>query len=266
MSDSDVLETTPKLKVLTLVADSYRMMFGNLGTMARIFWLPAVVTLVISYRFDAQKDTAELQTQLGSLLEPMYLLYIAVSWVVMAGAYVSLHRFVLRGAKPPQLGFTFEKRELRYLGYSIAILAALMLPLSVLLLIEAALAQMSDIVFSALSVVVLFFTFIGVVRLGLVLPAISLDQAGGLLWRFQSAWMLAKGHTFTMFIAQIVGLLPFVLITWIWPYQIISSATDLITTVILNVLSWLSYAVMISMISIAYRILERGNAEQQAKA
>lgn len=269
MSDSNISQTATKLKVFALVADSYRVVFGNLSVMTRILWLPIALLVAMSYRFEAQKGTAEMQTQWGAFLDPMYLLYLVVYWVVMTGAYVSLHRFVLLGTKQPALGFTFEKRELRYLGYSIAILTILMLPIGVLVLLESVLPQVLGFVIATLSVAVMIGICIGIVRLGLVMPAISLDQAGGLQWHFQSAWALAKGNTFRILMAQIVALLPFVLVTWIWPEQTFSSVAEqtatgtdrelygMITTVILNVVSWLSTAVFIVLYSIAYRSLKQ---------
>jgi len=302
MSDSEIIQTETKLKVFALVADGYRAVFGNLGVMVHILWLPVALMGVVNYRFQAQNfqefnallqaenDPAAVQAHLNAAFDPMFFIYMLVSWVVMCAAFVSLHRFVLLGDKPPSLGFTVRKREWRYLGYVVAIMMIAMLamigPMIGLTILELVIevvfgttgGMIGILVFAALIGLLVFFVTTWV-RLGFVLPAIALDQDGGLRRRFKSAWALAKGNTFRMFAALVVAQLPFMLVFGIWSFQFMQSAAEMmatgaatpvpnmvVTMVVFGGVSWLSYAVIITMYSLAYRILESASAEQQAQA
>jgi len=302
MSDSDVLENTPKLKIFALVADSYRAVFGNLGVMVRILWLPMALMGVVNFRFQdqhfedlnavlkAQNDSAAVQAQLDVASDPMFIIYWLVSWVVMVAAFVSLHRFVLLGDNPPSLGFTVHKREWRYLGYLAAIVVTITLAMIVPIIgltifemtIEAVFGTtggMVGILIFAAFVTLLVCSVTLYIRLGFVLPAIALDHGGGLGRRFKHAWALAKGNTFRMFVALIVASLPFLLIFGIWSYQFMQSVAEAMATgtafpapnmvvviVVFGGMSWLSYALIITTYSLAYRTLELASVEQQVEA
>jgi len=276
MSDSGIAQTAVKLKVFTLVADSYRAVFGNLGTITRILWLVMVILVVMEFRFAGQKGSAASRVLVGADYEPVYFVYILVSWVLICGAYVSLHRFFLLGEKPPALGFSFQKRELRYLGYCLAITPVVMLPMGGLWLLESV-EVVPMFLSAALTFAAIGFMMIWLIRLGFMFPAISLDQEGGLQRRFKHALALVDGNTGRMFLALIVALLPFVMILDIVPHIYSLSGAELMiadspvfvmqaVTVIGSVADVYSKAVMIAMYSFAYRTLELSSAKQQVKA
>jgi|GEM_PF-1907795 len=276
MSDSEVSQTATKLKVFALVADSYRAVFGNLGTMTRILWLPMVILVVIEFRFAVQKGPAASQGLAGSAFDPIYFVYIVVSWIVICGAYVSLHRFFLLGDKPSALGLAFQRRELRYLGYCLAIAPVVILPVGGLWLLES--VEVVPLLLSAaLTFAAIGFMVIWLIRLGFALPAIALDQEGGLRRRFKHALALVNGNTWRAFLALFLASLPFVVILDMVPYVFSLTGSELIitdtpvfvmqaVTVIGNVLDVYSHAVMIAIYSFAYRTLELGKAKQQVKS
>ncbi|HEY9080553.1 hypothetical protein [Magnetovibrio sp.] len=300
MSDNDLVENTAKLKIFALVADSYRVVFGNPGTMVRILWLPMALMGIVNFRFQDRNfqdlnaalqvdtDPAALQAQLDAAFDPMFFIYMLVSWVVMCAVFVSLHRFVLLGEQPPTLGFTVRKREWRYLGYVIAILVTAsvamfvsMMGLIILELLVSALVgtegAMVGILFFMVVLVLMVISVTIYVRLGFVLPTIALDQEGGVRRRFKGAWALAKGNTLRMFVALFVASLPYMLIFGIWSYAFMQSVAEamamgsgfepnmIITMVVFGVISWLWYGVTIAMYSIAYRTLEPVGPQQQVE-
>lgn len=275
MSDRELSRTTAKLKIFALVADSYRAVFGNLGTMTRILWLPMVILVVIEFRFAEQRVSAASNGLAGAAFDPMYFVYIVVSWIVICGAYVSLHRFFLLGDTPPALGFAFQRRELRYLGYCLAITPVVIVPMGGLWLLETV-GVVPMLLSAALTFVAIGFMVTWLIRLGFTLPAVALDQEGGLRRRFKHALALVNGNTWRMFLALFLASLPFVLILDIVPYVFSLTGSELIitdtpvfvmqaVTVIGNVLDVYSHAVMIAMYSFAYLSFAMSNAKQQVE-
>jgi len=280
MSENDVSQTTVKLKIFDLVGDSYRAVFRNLGVMARISWLPIALMAMISFRFESLNDPAALQAPMDISTNVVFVGYTVVQWVVLSLAFVSLYRFMLLDEKPPQLGFMLEKRELRFVGFSLAIMAAVLLPMGAGLVLSQLLGSIGigpGLLGTVLAFAVMIATLTGLVRLWLVLPAIALDQKGGLQWHFQSAWALAKGNTFRIFLALNVASLPLMLILAGWMYLVMPSEAEPIATgasvpammafsVVDGVMTWFFNAVAVVVSAMAYRTLKLNSAEQQGKA
>lgn len=268
MSGSDVSQTAVKLKIFALVADSYRMVFGHLGVMVRILWLPLVVMGVTSIRFQAQLDVT---------VEPMLLPYMVVSWLVICGVLVSVQRFELVGERPPPLGLTFAKREFRTLGYLVAIAFVLIGVISgggllqlVLALVMGGANPVGGLLSAGLSIAVAVFAISVCVRLGFVLPALALDEPGGFVRRFKAAWALARGNTVRMVVALAVAASPFmigaaVLEAVFLPFTQqdlnVGAGFNMPLVIVIigsGAISWISTPVTLFMYAIAYRTLEQG--------
>lgn len=235
MANGNNLETKPKLHVLLLVTDSYRTVFGNLGAMAQMLWLIIGFNIANLYlQFEEMERTwAQIhQMQQGNpaLIEPMSSMVLlsifiggGLGLLLFAGVMVAMNRFVVLGEKPTFPGFRIGKRELRYVGYFLAVYFTQFL-ITIAFMIVFMLLQIGiNILFGeagAMTSILSFILFVGagvgmamlLLRLLFVMPAIAVDQDGGLRRRFDYAWKTAKGHTLRMFAALILGLLPWMVL------------------------------------------------------
>lgn len=232
----------PELTAWSLSKQTYHMVLGSLGSMARMLWLLIGLNLVLSYyqvtmiaanfEFSEKAQRGEgLGADVATLAGPLLGLQVAslVQLWVMCGVLVALHRFVLLDEKPSLLGFRIGMRELRYGGYFLLIFfitpMLLIVPMMALMsfgpLLVTALASMAPIVMT-LAVLLAVVTLVGysviMIRLGLVMPAIATDQQGGIKRRIKQAWSMGKGRVWTILGAIFIIGLPWIVISMVTNY------------------------------------------------
>jgi len=289
MTDTVNSQATPRLKVMPLVLSSYRTVFGNLGALAQMLWLVVGLNFFyVYYQFIEMEKFAQ-QVQLGNLSVAVQLgsssffgsfIGGTLGLLLLSGVMVAIHRFVLVGVKPIFPGFGIARRELRFCGYFLAVnfmfVVVAMVPMLLVKVmqqfVQGVVGNGGGMIF-ILSIVAMVAFLIGIItvmtRMSFVLPAIAMDQEGGLWHRFDHAWKAAKGHTATMITALFLALLPWGIISSIGSYYIVRPSLEkfvitgvlpatpmMINSMISIVFGWVAIVLSTVIYSHAYRILE----------
>lgn len=289
MSDTENSEPTTQLKVIPLVMESYRTVFTNLGDMARMLWL--IITLNVVFGYFQFSEMQSMQSgglgsgqAVSSGFTFMMPIVAILNLCLFSGVVVAIQRYAVLGAKPVFPGFGIGKRELRYVGYFLALyilsIFVMTVPMVLFVLLQAGLQLVvgdGSAMTLILSFVLLIAMLIGIVavitRMGFVMPAIAMDQEGGLVRRFDYALKTAKGHTARMVAALFLALLPWGILStilsdiYIMPaLQQMATAGQLPMTLgavpllMINVVWWVGLALGAVMYSLAYRTLEEVRA------
>jgi len=293
MSDSDVLETTPKLKVFSLVADSYRTLFKNVVNVATMLWAVVAISVLYVYlqqyivearglRWGEGEPTAVWGYVLGiTLIDKLLML------LLVAVTAVSFHRLVLLGEAPGLLGFRIGKRERRFFGSAVVIELMIFgmasLPVIILAFLDAWIQATFESTGAMLGILGFFgisglmiFGLVLLVRLWFALPAISIDEPGGLKVRLRAAWTMGRGNTVRMIAAIILAMLPWIVGLGVWamymvfelsqaqslghnPLESFFAGQGTVLTVMVN---WLMAAVIFILYSHAYQALSENNESQ----
>lgn len=282
MTDGKDLETKPKLHVILLVVNSYRTVFGNVGVMGQMIWLAVGFGIANFYLqlWDMQQANPAVIEPTSSAFSLSAFIVGALSFLLLCGVTVAVTRFVLLGEMPTFPGFGISKRELRFAGYSLVLYLTLFLVFVAFMTVFWLLLMVIEIIFGgagAMFGILSFAAFGGagvvvvmlLVRLSFVMPAIAMDQDGGLQRRFHYAWVTTKGHVLRMFAALFLGLLPWMALniglselymfpameqfaqTGAFPFAPFSSLFLIVT-----ITGWTSTVLSIVMFAHAYRTLE----------
>jgi hypothetical protein len=271
-------QTTPppaalrKLPVLETVLEAYRRVFGNLALVARAALFPFVLSMVlVAVSFGAAESP--LLTTLAVILGFLPYTIFGVAW----------HRVTLLGpvAGMPPLVPALAQRHWRFLGYLMAVTvigyAVTAMVFSLALAVFRPVAMEMPLVWGiALIVGVLILAYV-IVRLSFVFPAVAVDEA----YRLKHSWTHTKGQGFRLLGAVIVTAVPMLVllwpVSWLFGMFIFSETavpTDqgsalpeaqmeafieqnlvaiFVSQVAIAVLNYLLMALLVSVISIAFR-------------
>ncbi|MAU61319.1 hypothetical protein [Parvibaculum sp.] len=176
---------TARLDIAATVGEAYRGAWNHLGEMVRLIWLPGALYFSLSVAgvfIDVEQNRA---------LAVVINLATLFLWPIIAVAW---HRFILMGDAPPgKFHFSFGRREARYLIVSV-FLTLLFAPGVILSATPAFLpANMTASLLSFFGVLLLMVAIYFMVRLTLLLPAVSvgdpvnprlvLERTRGNFWR-----------------------------------------------------------------------------------
>ncbi|MGF1592380.1 MAG: hypothetical protein ACFCUW_03820 [Kiloniellaceae bacterium] len=173
------------LPLLPTVSEAYRLVFGNLATMAKVTVLPFVLLFLI--------------TVLGTLLGPLEYRLVRefgaeLPWTLMAVAWL---RFLLLGPTSGDVVVfpRLRARHGRFLGYAL-LLSVINLPLTFFHYLSVALGidgTEATIAYWALFMPLLYLGL----RFAFVYVAAAVDEP----YSFAHAWRHTRGISFTLFIA-----------------------------------------------------------------
>lgn len=236
-----------ELPVLLTAAEAYRFVLADIGTVAKVSTVPFVIMTSISVAFALYPNLWVLHWSVWIVVVAFYLLWIPFQ--------TKWYRVTLRGPEfeVPLVGLEVGQREVNFLFYEImlSILVALFAAVPAFLFWQtgtSVIAVVSVPPFAAASI------YIGS-RLLLVFPAAALgiDASLNLTWR-QSA-----GNGWRLFLVVVIAAIP-----WITAEMILEAVLDLtrsptvaaFLTPINNAVAFLSAAVLVSCLSIAYLHLD----------
>lgn len=195
------------IAVRPLVRDSYRFVFGHLPLLLRLGW----VWLLLAWLLGAELEwlmNVERGRSLAELVALPLLVAFAVAW-----HRASLIGDTARRGEVPRLG----RRELRYLGTLLGLLAAFLLFLilagALYVLVSGAPAEIAaagPALRWLIGGLLLAGLFLGV-RLILVFPAIAVGDREITLRR---SWQLTRGNGWRLFIAFLASCLPLMLLKY----------------------------------------------------
>ncbi|WP_346906565.1 hypothetical protein [uncultured Roseibium sp.] len=261
-----------------ILRDAFVIVFGNLETVFKVcgawFVLQSVLLLLVQAMVGGMpgETTAAagdpVQVSPAQMLAS--LLMMAVGIVAAASISVAWHRFGLLGERPGFIHLQLGAIEGRFIVKTLLIALVAFL---VLLPISIAAALLSAVIQSPVMIVILFliatvFVTPHLLRLYLVLPAVSVERPIGL----KEAYKLGYGLGWPMIGAGIVLFLPFILVAILLQYLSVLAGSGgllalliMIKLALLNVLLQIILTVLgISVITAAYRIaMERQNAATQ---
>ena len=182
--------------------DSFRFVFANLDRFFALGWLPLVIAFAASMTsgFLTEVDGGESR----SLAD--WVAYVALSaayWAMYAVFAVRWHRFYLLDERESVFSEFLAARNWRFLGYTLLLTFAPMVPMWVIVLISGFVSILPSIAASIL----LFVMF----RFSLVLPGTAVDRPLGL----GEAWHKMLGHTWRFIGAFFLVAIPAMFLTWI---------------------------------------------------
>jgi len=227
------------LPLWATAAQGYRLVFGNLGTLARVAALPFVLFLLINH-------TA---TRLGPFgYSLVWEFGIELPWTLMAVAWLRV--LLLGPASDDSVVFPrLRRRHLRFLGYAL-LLSALHLPLTFFADSADALAlegTQRTIVYWALYLLVLYASL----RLSFVYAAAAVDES----YSLAVAWRHTRGISFALF--AVVGLgamLPWHLFSWLLGEAIEADpGTAFALGLLWHAALWVLEALYLAIVAIAFR-------------
>jgi len=237
-TNADKNDGKPKLSVRSLVLDAYRLLYNRFRTFIFIMWLPSLVSALSTWRFMAQSAEAAvidpaseelvaevMAAELSVWAQPLTYVYEAMLLVTFAAASVAVQRLVLLNEEPPRpYGIAMGKREVRYSGYTFASYVLASFPLVLIVAVgaglnnlfgEDSLPTVATLLLFTLGFGGLFFLVVAALRFGLAFPAVALDTSRGVMVQLLTAWEMAKGNTFKLFLAMLLAWLPFVVIDYL---------------------------------------------------
>lgn len=273
----------PTFAVWGLVKGCYGLLFSQYQNFIRIMAVPAIISVLFGLRSmdsnQAMIDVAQTGNvdalralQMAVISDPLTYIYMAVMFITLAAAIVSIHRLVLLGASPPRpLGIGVGKRELRYIGYAIIVFLAAMLPSMTVVAFGAVITQMIQasilvILMTALMIAASIYVIMATLRFSLALPAVAVDGQGGVKARLHEAWQMAKGSTFKLFASLFLCALPIMLISMVfsamWMDDLLmgteTSTIGVLGILVSTILNMMLYCVQTTVISRAYQVLSEG--------
>ncbi len=299
MSNSEATESAPKLKIWGLVKETYGTLFRDFMGFVQTIWLLVGLNVAFAiYQLTAGqevmlKQMAEVQTSQDpaafmSTFFTVFSIGIIITFVfmfLMGCVGVAVYRLVLLREKPSIIGFRIGRREVRTFGYLLAFMVLgflLMLPVMIGMALLGGLfnaiasdtGAMSGVFHFAMMFIVFSLMIMISIRTVFVLPALAMDQQGGLWRRIGAAWRSARGNTFRMFLALVVSQLPIIFLNFVMMtvfaitgLQTIKKAVESggdpnmmmetvgATEIIMGILMWLSMLLFWIMFAIAYRKL-----------
>jgi hypothetical protein len=227
------------LPLWATAAQGYRLVAGNLGTLARVAALPFVLFVVIN-------ATA---THFGPLVYSLVWEFgVELPWTLMAVAWL---RVLLLGPASADAVFfpRLRQRHLRFLGYAL-MLSALHLPLTFFADPADALAlegTQRTIVYWALYLLILYLSL----RLSFVYAAVAVDET----YSLAVAWRHTRGISFALFIVVGLGaMLPWLLFSWLLGQAIEADpGTAFALGMLWHAALWVPEALYLAIIAIAFR-------------
>ena len=191
-----------KVPVWRTAIDSYRFVFGNLGRFFALGWLPLVIAFAASMTLAVLVDVG------GGTNAPVadwvtYVALEAVSWAMYAVFAVRWHRFFLLDERESVFSDVLGARNWRFLGYTVLLSFAPVLPIIFLGLIgfgdfplEAEPQAMEAINWTPIILFGLYMLALPIIifvlfRFFLVLPATAVDRPLTL----GEAWRNMRGNT-----------------------------------------------------------------------
>lgn len=288
MSEENSIEQTdkPTLAVWSLVTSCYGLLYYRFTDFIRIMAVPVAVSTLLGWRdmgaHQALTDAAKagnvesmqaIQTVQWS--DPMTYVYAAVGWIALAAAIVTIHRLVLLNENPPRpLGISVGQRELRYIGYAVIVFLASSFPYMLIGAVIYALTMVAKgsavaagvmIGLTIVSIPVGLYATVAALRFSLALPAVAVDGQNGVEARLRASWKMAKGSTFKLFLAMLLGSLPFgmiaIIVGKIWMDGLLAgtmaSTTAMVVIFVATVVSMAQYFIQTAVISRAYQTLSQ---------
>jgi hypothetical protein len=227
------------LPLWATAAEGYRLVFGNLGTLARVAALPFVLFATINL----------MAPQLGPLgYSLVWEFGVELPWTLMAVAWL---RVLLLGPASGDAVFfpRLRQRHLRFLGYAL-LLSALHLPLTFfaypanVFVLE---GLQRSVVYWVLYLLVLYLSL----RLSFVYAAVAVDESYGLA----IAWRHTRGISFALFIVVgLAAMLPWQLFSWLLGEAIEADPGAAFALGWLwHAALWLPEALYLAIIAIAFR-------------
>lgn len=226
------------LPVWQTAKDAYVFVYGNRASVAAVAAVPFTVSLAITFLLTPERIGGwAMVVALVSLL--MFCVF-AVAW----------HRFVLLGRRDTNFPIQFiaKHREVKY-GYYLVII--FLLGMAVGLVVQVAWIGLSPsnpmAHFAALIAGPIAGALIAV-RLAMLLPAIAIGAPTGI----RAAWRQLHGSGWRLFIALVLVSIPPVVVSFVIEGLIAETITGV---VVVQAISWLHSALLVTVISLAYRYL-----------
>ena len=220
-----------KIPVAQTVAESYRFVFGGLGTVIGLIWLPIVILTVGGYftmvpyfsGMAGALDSGDVSQQ-GSLLLRL-LAFDIVAIVLMAVISVAISREILNPVRRPSfLRFALGPAEFRTIGGLIALFFLMIVFVVILVIVTMVIGFVANALLGAagaagskgaagIGALVSVLGFFGLVyimvRLGfLLVPAVAMEGGFGL----ERSWQLTKGNFWRIFAVLVATLVPIVIV------------------------------------------------------
>ena len=220
-----------KIPVAQTVAESYRFVFGGLGTVIGLIWLPIVILTVGGYftmvpyfsGMAGALDSGDASQQ-GSLLLHV-LAFDIVMIVLMAMIAVAIAREILNPVRRPSfLRFALGPAEFRAIGGLIALFFLMIIFVVILVIVSMVIGFVANALLPAagaagskgaagIGALVSVLGFFGLVyimvRLGfLLVPAVAMEGGFGL----ERSWQLTKGNFWRIFAVLVATLVPIVIV------------------------------------------------------
>ncbi len=266
MSDELVSASSGRLPLLAAVREIYVSVFGNLAAFLKLLILPFLLLTILQIGWERLPVSA---TVPYSFVAPILVLipYTAFS--------VSWHRYVLLGPinGRPRIFPVDARRHFRYFRVFLAVTAAYMAPLIAAgsLILSgpdisnpqfASYAAVSQLFLIILAYLILPYPF---ARVCFVFPQVAIDGTNS----FRDSWRRTRGQGHRIYLTILVAGLPMALISYVGVFfagvyyartvgieQYKASESELVLVIGLfeRFLDFLSLALVVSAVSIAYRI------------
>ena len=194
--------TARKVPVLDTLVESYRFVFANPGRFLALGWLPLLIAFAVNMVSDVRGEVGGGED--ASFAD--WVAYVALSaayWAMYAVFAVRWHRFYLLDERESVFSEFLAARNWRFLGYTLLLTFAPMVPMWVIVLISGFVSILPSIAASIL----LFVMF----RFSLVLPGTAVDRPLGL----GEAWHKMLGHTWRFIGAFFLVAIPAMFLIWI---------------------------------------------------
>ena len=275
-----------KLLVIDAVSDAYKFVFGNLKPLARAAAIPFAILAAAALR----GVWAEQVSNMSVFSEYLWgaLTYAAV---VPFQTQLCRHALKLTGNHAPVLGFPWGRRESWFAIHQLGLTAAFCgFVLGADYVISESILTSSTgsgarpdfggiVTAVVLYLCLILFAIVVALRIALALPAAGIGHSAD--WR--RIWSLTRGNTFRIFLAQLIGLLPWFLIqSWIiLPVALVNlfqgptrgaaahPAPPLLSFAgdfLFNALSLLNLALMLAITTFSYKHLVLGAQDTSASA
>ena len=226
------------LPLWATAAEGYRLVFGNLGTLARVAALPFVLFVLIT-------ATA---TWLGPFGYRMAWEFgVELPWTLMAVAWL---RVLLLGPASGDIVVfpRLRPRHLRFLGYAL-LLSALHLPLTFFAYPADFLAlegTQRTVLYWALYLLILYLSL----RLSFVYAAVAVDEA----YSLAVAWRHTSGISFALFaVVGLAAMLPWHLFNWLMVHVMQADPGLAFVVLLGHAALWVLEALYLAIIAIAFR-------------
>ncbi|MCH8198102.1 MAG: hypothetical protein IH904_08465 [Proteobacteria bacterium] len=194
--------TARKAPVWRTAVDSFRFVFSNLDRFLALGWLPLVIAFAVNMVSDVRGEVGGGED--ASVAD--WVAYVALSaayWAMYAVFAVRWHRFYLLDERESVFSEFLAARNWRFLGYTLLLTFAPMVPMWVFVLISGFVSILPSIAASIL----LFVMF----RFSLVLPGTAVDRPLGL----GEAWHKMLGHTWRFIGAFFLVAILYMILFWI---------------------------------------------------